>query len=181
VTLSARARANTGDRPRARTPRPSASRSPERRLRIGAGCVLLATILIAASPTWASPPLDEARRFFARFVILETSFDSALVDLYSSDASIRVILRDPDTGVREIVIPGEKYQELLRAALPIAKQKGDTNEYSEVSYRMEGVRVRIDATRYSKLKQHSSPLSMLIGSDDGGRWWILEETSETRP
>ena len=138
-------------------------------------------LLVAAGSSRADSSLDEARRFFAEFVRLERSFDPALADLYASDAVIRVVQRHPGAEVRTIDIPGAKYQELLRAALPIAKMKGDTNRYSEMSYRREGARVRIEARRHSNATQHGSPISMRVGPDERGHWKIFEETTETQP
>jgi hypothetical protein len=65
--------------------------------------------------------------------------------------------------------------------MPLAKLRGDTNTYSEVSYSEEGSKVRIRATRYSNLKKYSSPISLLVAHDDTGRLLIYEEISESRP
>ena len=150
-------------------------------LRVGVRMALVVAVLIPTGSAWADSSLDEARRFFAQFVRLERDFDLALIDLYASDAVIRIVSRHPDGEVDEIDIPGAKYQELLRAALPIAKLKGDTNEYRDVSYHRDGFRIRIDASRYSNVKQHASPMSLLVGPDERGRWRIFEATLEMRP
>jgi hypothetical protein len=65
--------------------------------------------------------------------------------------------------------------------MPMAKERGDTSTFSEVQYVKEGAGVRITATRFSNLKNYSSPFSLLVAPDATGRWVIFEELSESRP
>ena len=65
--------------------------------------------------------------------------------------------------------------------MPLAKARGDTNTYADISYQQQGAHVWIRATRYSALKQYSSPYSLLVGPDASGTWLIYEEQSVTRP
>jgi len=78
-------------------------------------------------------------------------------------------------------MPATQYKALIRQTLPLAKLRGDTNTYSEVSFSNEGSNVRIRATRFSNLKKYSSPISLLVAPDDTGRLLIYEELSESRP
>jgi hypothetical protein len=70
---------------------------------------------------------------------------------------------------------------LIRNVMPLAKARGDTNTYADISYQQQGAHVWIRATRYSALKQYSSPYSLLVGPDASGTWLIYEEQSVTRP
>ncbi|HEX9868133.1 MAG TPA: hypothetical protein VGC99_05975 [Candidatus Tectomicrobia bacterium] len=74
-----------------------------------------------------------------------------------------------------------EYKSLLRSVMPLAKARGDTNSYTGISYQRQGARVWIRTTRYSALKQYSSPYSLLVGPDVSGTWLIYEERSVTRP
>jgi ketosteroid isomerase-like protein len=65
--------------------------------------------------------------------------------------------------------------------MPVAKARGDTNTYADVSYEREGSRIRIRAARFSALKQYASPYSLVVGPDASGRWLIYEEHSITKP
>jgi hypothetical protein len=65
--------------------------------------------------------------------------------------------------------------------MPLAKARGDTNEYKDIKYMQEGNNVRITVTRHSNLKNYDSPLSLLVGKTAAGSWKILEEISESRP
>jgi hypothetical protein len=65
--------------------------------------------------------------------------------------------------------------------MPLAKEKGDRSTYSDVAYTQDRERVRITATRYSELKKYSSPISLLVGPSDDGKWLIFKELSESRP
>jgi hypothetical protein len=137
--------------------------------------------LVALDGAHADPSLDAARQLFDRYVALEHAFDPAVAALYSDDAIIRNQRTYPMGQVRELTMPAPKYKELIRAAMPLAKARGDTSTYSEVRYVAEGDRVRITATRFSNLKKYSSPLSLLVGPSDAGDWLIYEELSQSQP
>ena len=122
-----------------------------------------------------------AKELFQKYVALGNRFDPSLADLYSDDALIRNTRRYPGGQKRTVEIPAVKYKELMRAAMPVAKARGDRNRYSSVKYTPEGRNVRITATRYSLMKKYSSPLSMLVSADGKGEWRILEEISESIP
>ena len=74
-----------------------------------------------------------------------------------------------------------RYKTLIREAMPIAKARGDRNTFSNVRYTTEGARVRIHASRFSELKNYTSPISLLVGPSPAGKWLIYEEISESRP
>ena len=112
---------------------------------------------------------------------LFSSFDPAVASLYSDSAVVRNTRRYPDGEVRVLEMDGAKYKALLVASLPAAKLRGDTSRLSSVTYSPEQPGVRVNAIRYSDLKQYSSPVSLLIGPDQNGDWCILEELSESRP
>jgi hypothetical protein len=76
---------------------------------------------------------------------------------------------------------GVEYKSLFRSVMPLAKARGDTNTYADISYQRQGARVWIRTTRYSALRQYSSPYSLLVGPDASGTWLIYEERSVTRP
>lgn len=86
----------------------------------------------------------------------------------------------PNGTSRIVTMPAPTYKQLIRQSMPLAKERGDTNKYSDVAYKAEDSKVRVTATRFSDLKKHSSPLSLLIAKKDD-KWLIVEEMSESRP
>jgi hypothetical protein len=126
-------------------------------------------------------PLDDARSLFASYVARSDQFDESLADLYSDSAVIKVRRRYADGQVRLLEVSGVNYKKLVRAAIPVARSRNDKSAFSEIGYTLEGPNVRITATRYSVLKQYSSPYSMLCGPSPDGAWLILEELLETVP
>jgi hypothetical protein len=113
-------------------------------------------------------------------VDLARKFDPAVADLYSDDAIIKNTRRYPDGRTRTMSLPAAQYKQLVRQSMPLAKERGDTSKYSDVVYREEDGKVRVNATRFSELKNYSSPVSLLIAKKDD-RWLIVEEISESRP
>jgi hypothetical protein len=147
---------------------------------IGLTVLILLTVVEPSSCETRSPE-GRARTFFARFVEISHAFDPAVADLYADEARIVSVRKYPNGAERKLEIKGAEYKSLIREVMPIAKVRGDTNTYADISYQRQGARVWIRATRYSALKQYSSPYSLLVGPDASGTWLIYEEHSVTRP
>jgi hypothetical protein len=77
-------------------------------------------------------------------------------------------------------IAASSYKTLLCELMPVDKARGDRNTYSKVTYTLEGEFVRIEASRFSGLKQRTSPMRLLIGRSSSGRWLVYEELSESQ-
>ena len=145
---------------------------------------LVATLLwISLSLTGVAyaAPIDDAKAFFDRYVQLEHAFDPAAADLYADDAQIKNKRTYPNGQVRELTMPAPQYKALIRQSMPLAKARGDTSSYSEVTFSNEGPGVRVRAKRFSNLKKYSSPISLLVAPDASGQWLIREEISESQP
>ncbi len=147
-------------------------------IRTNVAVVIIAAL--ASAPAFGQSK-GAAEAIFSRYQSLEKSFDPDAADLYCDSALIRNVRTYPDGQQRTLELPAPKYKALIRAAMPLAQAKGDVNTYSDVTFTPEGNGVRIHATRYSLLKQYSSPLSLLVGACNGGSWAILEELSQSRP
>ena len=143
--------------------------------------VLILLAVVEPSSCESNSPEDRARTFFARFVEISHAFDPAVADLYADEARIVSVRKYPNGAERKFEIKGAEYKSLIREVMPIAKARGDTDSYADVSYQRQGARVWIRTTRYSALKQYSSPYSLLVGPDALGTWLIYEEHSVTRP
>ncbi|NNF95661.1 MAG: hypothetical protein HKM94_01880, partial [Halobacteria archaeon] len=124
---------------------------------------------------------DEAKTVFYRYVKLEHNFDPAVTDLYANDALIKNKRTYPTGQVKELTIPAPQYKALIQRVMPLAKVRGDTNSYTEVTFSEEGPGVRIRATRFSNLKKYSSPITLLVAPDASGQWLIREEITESKP
>lgn len=135
-----------------------------------------------ASPNCGQGDADvpTAEALFDRFVALSDSFDPAVASLYTDDALIQSIRRYPNGTSQTIQLSGAKYKRLIRTALPLARQRGDRDTFTGMSLVPDGDRIRIRCTRYSELKQYSSPFELVVARV-GSRWRIVEEHSETQP
>jgi hypothetical protein len=147
--------------------------------------ILAAVTAFGLAARAAEPAPDDrvarAKGVFERYVVLGKAFDPSLADLYADDARIRNRRTYPtgEVGVRSL--PAPKYKELIRSAMALAKERGDTSTYSDVRYEIEGDGVRITADRFSNLKQYHSPISLLVKPNVSGDWLIVEELSESQP
>lgn len=141
--------------------------------------ILLAVVETSSGET--DPPESRARTFFARFVELAQALDPAVADLYADETRIVSVRKYPNGTERMLEMRGMEYRSLIRSVIPMAKARGDTNTYTDISYQRQGGRVWIRATRYSALKQYSSPYAFFVGPNASGIWLIYEEHSVTRP
>ncbi len=142
---------------------------------------MMAVALLLAAPPPAPLVNPAAPALFERYVALEHAFDPAVADLYADTALIKNRRTYPTGQVREATLPATKYKEIIRTAMPVAKARDDRSLYSTVTYTPEGTGVRIKASRYSVLKQYTSPISLLVAPDPKGTWLIVEEITESRP
>lgn len=145
---------------------------------VAALALAFAAVLVHANPR---DPVAAATELFQKYVAFGESYDARLVELYADDATVRNRRVLPTGESREMALSGAQYKQLMAAALPMAKARGDRSTYSEVTYAQEGNGVRIKATRYSELKRYSSPVSWLVRPGPDGNWRIVEESSESRP
>ena len=127
----------------------------------------------------AASALDEAKQFFNTYTNLYGKFDPTVADLYSDEAAIKNKRHLPDGTAREMSLPAKTYKELIRKTMPLAKERGDTSNYTNVQYKEESGKVRIECQRYSELKKYTSPLSLVIAKN-GEKWLIVEELSESK-
>jgi hypothetical protein len=138
-------------------------------------------LLLASLASAYATSIDDAKKCFARYVSLETTFDPTAADLYADDAKIQNTRIYPTGKKRVLTMPAKAYKQLIRQVMPLAKERGDTNSYSEIKFAQEGDKVRATATRYSNLKKYSSPISLLFGTNKNGECLIYEELSESKP
>jgi len=128
-----------------------------------------------------SDRIAKAKEFFKLYVRLGNTFNPTVADLYSDEAIIQNKRTYPNGHVRTLTMPAAKYKKMIRAVMLPAKQRGDTNTLTDVSYTVVGDGVRIEADRYSDLKKYHSPISILVKPSISGEWLIYEEISESQP
>lgn len=137
--------------------------------------------LLSWTATSRAGDADSAKALFQRYQHLAAAYDPAFADLYCDAARVRNTRLYPDGTTRTLEFPARQYKDIIRAAMPVAKQRGDRSTFSAVRFAPEGDAVRITASRHSVLKGYTSPVSLRVGACDGRGWGILEEISESRP
>jgi hypothetical protein len=145
---------------------------------------LLTALLLSASISGlshASDRIEQAKKVFAEYVSKYHSFDPAVAELYSDKALVQNKRTYPDGTVRELTLPALQYKQIIRTAMPLAKSRDDRSQYQDPVFTEEPAGVRISIKRFSPSKNYTSPLSLLIGPDDSGKWLVLEEKSASIP
>ena len=138
-------------------------------------------ILLSQSDVHADAYVERAKALFGEYAKSESAFDAAVADLYSDSAVIRNKRRYPNGSVRVMALTGAQYKALIRLSMPLAKARNDKSNYSRVTYKRVGGKVKISAQRYLLLKKYTSPLTLIVMPNSKKRWLIVEENSESRP
>jgi hypothetical protein len=137
----------------------------------------LSSLQVAAQ----TPAPSSAQELWDDFVELGTGFHPALADLYAEDAVIHLTRRYPDGRTRTLQLTGKEYKPMVRQAMPIARNRGDLDIYSNVHFENLGDRTRITATRYGTLTKYRAPHELIVGNVGSSGWKILKETGESGP
>ena len=147
-------------------------------LRLLTALVLSATLV---GVSHASERIELAKKLFAEYVTKYHAFDQTVADLYSERAIVQNRRTYPDGTVRELTLPAPQYKQLVRASMPLARSRDDRSPYNNPVFTEEANGVRISISRFSALKNYTSPLSLLVGPDESGKWLVLEEKSASIP
>ncbi|OGV42276.1 MAG: hypothetical protein A2X46_15595 [Lentisphaerae bacterium GWF2_57_35] len=143
--------------------------------------IISTTIIAETSTTNDNPKIASAKDVFNQYVTLSNSFDASVIDLYSDNAFIQNTRIYPDGRRRALTMSAQKYKQLIRCSMPLAKQRGDTDTYRDVSYAVENGNVRIKAIRHNNMKDYDSPISILVAESGVRKWLIVEEITESKP
>ena len=152
----------------------------EKCMRLAKHLLVMLVIFSGQVAAQASAP-GSAQELWDDFVELGTGFDPALADLYADDAVIALTRRYPDGRTRTLQLTGKEYKPMVRQAMPIARNRGDLDVYSNVRFENLGDRTRITATRYGTLKKYRAPHELIVGNVGSSGWKILKETGESGP
>ena len=118
---------------------------------------------------------------FKEYVNRADKFDPSLAELYADDAAIRSKRIMPNGPAQTLSFTGAQWKALIREAMPMAKQRGDRNTFSDISAKPNGKDVIITAKRFSHLKNYSSPFAQFWSKGENGAWTISAEMTETKP
>ena len=91
--------------------------------------VWVSVMLLAIAAPMKAEELEDVRKFFDEFVESSNAFDQEVVNLYRPNAKI-ITVRD---GTDRLELTGEEWRVMLNRTLPLAKERGDTNQYSDVN------------------------------------------------
>jgi hypothetical protein len=122
------------------------------------------------------------RAFFDHHAELENDFDPAFLDNYAENAVIKIPRLDAsgkpgDRGAQDRRLPRGR----LIKALPAAKQKLETHQYSDIRIEPgENGRATISGKRTSTLSKTSAPFYVVVRSS-GSDWKIVEAGSQPAP
>lgn len=116
--------------------------------------------------------------FFSEFETLNHQFDIAVAERYSEQAKITGIRVQPDGSEKTTVFDGKKWKQLIRDLMALAKERGDTSQYSNIKVAVDGDTAKITASRYSALKCYQDNDYYLVVKASDERMEIIEEFSK---
>lgn len=131
-----------------------------------------------SSDTAEATDITGLRAFFDHHTELENDFDPAFLDNYAENAVIKIPRLDASG---KAVIEERKiadYRAELIKALPAAKQKLETHQYSDIKIQPgENGRATVSGIRTSTLSKAGAPFYVVVRSS-GSDWKIVEAGSQ---
>ena len=94
----------------------------------------------------------EAKEFFEQAVQLSKTFSPKIADFYADDAKVSAVRIEADNSEKPMQLTGAQLKRILLGALEIAKNKGDSNSYTDVKIKINQDIATVTAKRYSYLK-----------------------------
>ena len=94
------------------------------------GIVVVSLLLALSSHSTKAEEPGKFDTFFSEFETLNHQFDIAVAERYSEQAKITGIRIQPDGSEKTTVFDGKKWKQLIRDLMSLAKERGDTSQYS---------------------------------------------------
>ncbi len=114
--------------------------------------------------------------FFNKYETLSGQYDITVAGLYSDQANILAVRVLPDGSEQKMAIDGKKWKQLIVDSMDIAKQRGDSSKFSDVSFTRDGDGMKITASRYSAIKCfQDKDYYMILKEREDGQIEIVEE------
>jgi hypothetical protein len=123
----------------------------------------------------------EASQFFQRYQVMTSLYDPSVLDMYANNAQVIITTNGPSGRSSTQAVSKAELETALPISLPAARRRGAYDSFSEVEYKFQDStdttldRILITATRYVSPDRYRAPHSMLLGRNEAGRWYILEE------
>ena len=127
-----------------------------------------------------SQATTESLKVFLNLIDLSKSFNPEAANLYSENAKIDSKRTYPDGKQRKMELQGSQYIQLLKMAMPVAKQRNDISYFRNLTTQFNDGVVIIKCQRYSNIKDYSSPYEIHI-KKVGETFKIVYEYTETKP
>lgn len=111
---------------------------------------------------------------FKDFTAKMNEYNYEAAGYYLDSAQISATVEDANGKQELLQTPGSQYKEIMKKALLILKEKGDTSEMKDVTYELVGEFIVVEATRWSVLNKNDSPYEVSFAmTEDGPK--IVEE------
>ena len=122
---------------------------------------------------------ERVMEFFDKYILLDRSFDPAIGQYYSDEATLTITQIRVGHEPRSMQLTGSKLKAILPAAMPIARATNDRNKYSDIRVEKEtGDRFKISASRYSEKKCYlDENYFMVVVPNENSGFIIIEESA----
>jgi hypothetical protein len=136
----------------------------------------------AKAPLSPDEALANAKLIYQMYVQGTLNFDPGVAMLYTDSPRISVTQNFPDGTSQTNTVPAGQFKQLIRTAMPLAKERGYTTKFSLETYEQVGAdKVKIKTKQYSVAGAYWSDVTLLVVRI-GDKWLISEDlTVSTMP
>ncbi|TYP73017.1 hypothetical protein [Paenibacillus methanolicus] len=123
--------------------------------------------------------VNEVTSLFKSYIKMTNEYDDSIADLYADHANITFKIQTDTEDISNQAFTGATYKQMIVHAMPVAKERGDTDTFSDIKYTViANNTVKIEAMRYNHFYKYTSPYSSILEKSDTGEWLITAEMLE---
>ena len=123
---------------------------------------------------------EDALAFFNNYVRSANTYSTSVPTLYAGNAKIIRQVVKPDGTTVDVNTDTATYIKQMKLSQSVAKMKGYTHSYSDITVTPIATGYKISALRQPKGETYKLKMYQIIQKQPDGKWLIIEEMMQTK-
>ena len=123
---------------------------------------------------------EDALAFFNNYVRAANTYSTSIPTMYATNAKIIRQVVKPDGTTVDINTDTATYIKQMKLSQSVAKMKGYSNSYSDITVTPIATGYKVSALRQPKGETYRLKMYQIIQKQPDGKWLIIEEMMQTK-